>query len=306
MWFVRFLAICFLLVMMPLVPMIMALFPLVLFACSTWPSRPCSRPACRWMILLTLFGSFRIGEASNPGPHFEADVFTLGTFNPSGLRNKAHYFQTHMSDGDIWTVSETHFYGKDVSRFRAGLCASKSAHRYCIADRSSLKKCLISQSTWKGVAVLAKHPTRALPAGLPQHLQDSGRALLFTSLLGDVWLSGAVVYGEPNAHHYPAYQRNNEHLLHHVASHVCNLSSGPRFVSGDWNVSQNSLPAFDLLTHAGFRDIQDVALERWGQPIQSTCKGCTRRDFLYISPLNCKISLLVLRWCTMCGRTTLC
>ena len=147
-----------------------------------------------------------------------------------------------------------------------------------------MKKCLTSQSTWKGVAVLAKHPTRALPAGLPQHIQDSGRALLFTSLLGDVWISGAVVYGEPNAHHYPAYQRNNEHLLHHVASHICNLSSGPRFVSGDWNVSQNSLPAFDLLTHAGFRDIQDVALERWGHPIQSTCKGRTRRDFLYISP----------------------
>ena len=61
------------------------------------------------MILLTLFGSFRIGEASNPGPHFEADVFTLGAFNPSGLRNKAHYFQTHMSDGDIWTVLKPTF-----------------------------------------------------------------------------------------------------------------------------------------------------------------------------------------------------
>lgn len=142
MWFVRFLAICFLLVMMPLVPMIMALFPLVLFACSTWPSRPCSRPACRWMILLTLFGSFRIGEASNPGPHFEADVFTLGTFNPSGLRNKAHYFQTHMSDGDIWTVSETHFYGKDVSRFPSrAVClqiCSQVLHRRSVLSQEML------------------------------------------------------------------------------------------------------------------------------------------------------------------------
>ena len=74
-----------------------------------------------WVILLTLFGMFRIGEASNPGPcaQFEDFGFTLGTFNPTGMRDKAQYFHTHLSYGDVWTMSETHFYGKDVSRFRA-------------------------------------------------------------------------------------------------------------------------------------------------------------------------------------------
>ena len=208
----------------------------------------------------------------------------MGTFNPSGLRNKAQYFQSHLSFGDVWTVSETHFYGKDVSRFKAGLRTAGAEHRYCITDRPSLKRSLISSSSWKGVGVLAKHPTRAVPSSLPRDLQDSGRALIFSSLLGDAWVSGAVVYGEPNGHHYPAFMKNNERLLHHVVSHICNLSSGPRYVSGDWNVSQNALPAFSLLQQAGFRDLQDVALDRWGYQIEHTCKGRTRKDYFYISP----------------------
>ena len=133
----------------------------------------------RWIFLFALVSLIRVGEASNPGPsvHFDAHSFTLGTCNPSGLRNKAHYFQTHMSYGDLWTVAETHFFGKDVSRFRAGLCAAKSAHRYCITDRQATRKNLVSQTAWKGVAILAKHPTRAIPSNVPSHILDSGRAL---------------------------------------------------------------------------------------------------------------------------------
>ena len=241
----------------------------------------------RWQrtILVILFGMFPIGEASNPGPgsHFE-DTFMLGTFNPSGLRNKAQYVQSHLSDGDLWTVAETHFFGKDVSRFRAGLRAASSVHSYCITDMASTRKSLISQTSCKGVAVLSKHPTRAIPNGLPQHIRDSGRALLFASLFGDSWVSGAVMYGEPNSHLHPDFMRNNEHVLHHLAAHVCNLCSGPRFVAGDWNVEQDSLPAFEILRQAGFRDLQDVALAKFGISVQYTCKGRTRKDYMYISP----------------------
>ena len=73
------------------------LFPLV---CSMlWKEHGLwKRPARRcgfWLYVLAVFGMFRIGEATNPGPpaQFEADSFTLGTFNPSGLRNKSILFQ---------------------------------------------------------------------------------------------------------------------------------------------------------------------------------------------------------------------
>ena len=48
-------------------------------------------------------------------------------------------------------------------------------------------------------------------------------------------------------------------------------------------MSHGELPVFDLLQQAGFRDLQDVAEDRWGiQPVP-TCKFKTRKDFCFIS-----------------------
>ena len=238
------------------------------------------------LVLLLSAGLFRIGEASNPGPpvHFDDDLFHIGTFNPSGLRGKAPYIDAHLPLGDVWTISETHFFGRDLQSFRAGLRANKSSFKYCFSDTCSIKPKLLSQTSWKGVATLAKVPTRPVPAQLPQAVTDSGRALVFTSLIHDAWVTGGVVYGEPDGHNYPNHRANTEYLLHHVASHICHLSTGLRFISGDWNVESDELPVFDMLAQAGFRDVQDIALTLWGTPVQKTCKQRTRKDFLFLSP----------------------
>ena len=235
---------------------------------------------------MLILGLFRIGEASNPGPqvHFDDHLFHLGTFNPSGLRGKAQYIHAHLSHGDLWTISETHFFGKDLQSFRAGLRAANSKFRYCFSEACSLQSKLLSQTSWKGVAVASSAPTRPIPAQIPEGVADSGRCMIFTSLLRDAWVTGAVIYGEPDGHHYPNHAMNNEYMLHHVASHVCHLSSGLRFISGDWNAEFDSLPVFDLLAQAGFREVQDLALGCWGQPVQTTCKGRTRKDFMFLSP----------------------
>ena len=259
------------------------ILPLV-FSLRLVHTRPhCFRP---WWILFALLCNARIGEASNPGPaaQFEQVSFTLGTFNPSGLRNKSQYFSSQLPNGDVWAISETHFYGKDVSKFRASLRASNLDYKYCVTDQTSLKPCLMSQNAWKGVATIAKHPTRAVPSSLPRYVEDSGRALITSTLIDDSWVNGATVYGEPDGHLYPNHVRNNECLLHHAAAHICHLANGLRYVAGDWNVAQDSLPAFSMLEQAGFRDLQDVALARWGKPIEFTCKMATRKDFFYISP----------------------
>ena len=61
------------------------------------------------------------------------------------------------------------------------------------------------------------------------------------------------------------------------------LSTGPRVIAGDWNVSLGELPVFDMLRQAGFRDLQDVAEDRWGIAPVPTCKFKTRKDFCFIS-----------------------
>ena len=225
-----------------------------------------------------------MGEASNPGPDQFEDVFTLGCFNPTGLRNKSHFFTSELSMGDVWMISETHFYGKDVSKFRSGLKTAGAKHRYCVTDVASMKPCMISTNAWKGVAVVSRFPTRPIPSALPDCVQNSGRAILATTLVGDCWITGAVVYGEAESHLHPNHLRNTEFILHHAAAQICHLTKGFRYVAGDWNADQDSLPAFDILNRAGFRELQDVLLARWGLPIRPTCKNVTRKDFLYLSP----------------------
>ena len=245
---------------------------------------------CVWgkirVLLLILFWSdvCRLGEAANPGPpDGDSQHFVLGSFNPSGLRSKSHFVSSQLPDGDIWAISETHLDGRELSKFRRSLHSSASCFQYCVAGYPVDPRADCNRS-WKGVAILAKHPTRALPNTWPSAIMRSSRVVTTTTLLDDTWISGGVVYGEPNGHLYPEWKQNNEILLNAVASDICHLQIGPRFVAGDFNVESDSLPAFAILRSAGFKDVQEVAAERWAISPQFTCKGKTRKDFLFISP----------------------
>jgi hypothetical protein len=99
-----------------------------------------------------------------------------------------------------------------------------------------------------------------------------------------VWITGGVVYGEPESGTYPQQKQHNEELIHHVANQVCHLHQGPRFLAGDWNCEQHTLPpVFAMIEAAGFCDLQDLARDLWGRPVVNTCKQATRKDFCYVS-----------------------
>ena len=246
---------------------------------------PFCRPQFRslWGILILLFGC-RLGEASNPGP-MPDESFALGAFNPSGLTGKAPYIATHLAQGDIWAVSETHLCHKGAKDFKVGLHFAQSPFKYVVTGHHvPAQNSRSNIGHWRGVAVLSKFPTRALPTQGPTEVYGSCRALVSATLMHDVWITGGTVYGEPDGHLYPFHKQHNEFLLHEVASQVCALSVGPRFVAGDWNCTYGSIPVFDLLHNFGFKDVQDVAWERWGIQPKVTCKRKTRKDFLFLSP----------------------
>jgi len=247
--------------------------------------KPCCHTHTRflWGILILLFGC-RLGEASNPGP-LDDGSFVIGAFNPSGLPGKAPYVAAHLTHGDIWAVSETHLCKKGHNDFKAGLRFAQSPYKYFVSGHhvpGNTSKTHHGQ--WKGVALLSKHPTRALPIHGPVEVYESSRALVTATLLDEVWITGGVVYGEPDGHLYPHHQQHNEFLLQAVVSQVCGLSAGPRFVAGDWNCLPSSLPVFELLSSFGFRDIQDVAWDKWGFQPQVTCQKKTRKDYCFLSP----------------------
>ena len=235
----------------------------------------------RWTYLLVL-ACFRVGEAANPGP--DCHNFVLGAFNPSGLRDKAPYIVSHLAHGDIWAVSETHLCSQAILAFRSSIHFASGPFGYCVGGHPvPAQQNRTHHAAWRGVATLSKHPTRHVPTNIPPELLESSRIMVTTSLVHDVWVTGGVVYGEPESSTYPHQEAHNEVLLHHAASHVCNLARGPRYLAGDWNVSQHSLPAFDLLETAGFVELQDIACAKWGLPIHNTCKQATRKDFCYVS-----------------------
>eukprot|EP00435_Cladocopium_sp_Y103_P012729 s322_g3.t1 len=236
-------------------------------------------------MLLIWSSCCRLGEAANPGPQDldHASSFTIGAFNPSGLRGKAHFVSTHMAQGDIWAVSETHLDAKSLGDFRLSLKCSNSPLKYHVAG-----KCVGARASgshaWKGVSVLSRHPTRRLVPSWSSDIENTSRVLLTTTMLQDVWVSGGVIYGEPDGHLYPNHKEHNEALVQAVSAHVGQLLVGPRYIAGDFNETEGSLSAFDGLRAMGFLDLQELALKWWGRPLQSTCKNRTRKDFVFVSP----------------------
>ena len=241
-------------------------------------------PKSRVVAVFVLFSFIRIGEALNPGPpapDFAAE-FVLGIANPTGLRNKGPFVASQMAHGDVWMFSETHLCTRELQAFNTSLKFSQSPFQpllggFPVPDSSD------QAGRWKGVGVLSKTPVRHVPQDWPDAISRSSRAMLFTTLVDDLWLTGGVVYGEPDSKLYPTRLENNEALLQAVASSVCFLSTGPRVIAGDWNVDSGDLPVFDLLEQAGFRDLQDLAEDRWGITPVPTCKFKTRKDFCFIS-----------------------
>lgn len=90
-------------------------------------------------------------------------------------------------------------------------------------------------------------------------------------------------FGEPPGQLHPEARENTETLTSAVFDAVI-ATSGIRLVAGDFNFQKDQLDVFKLLQQQGFRDLQDIAWERWAAQPQSTCKGKTRKDFCYISP----------------------
>ena len=234
------------------------------------------------MIILFCFTS--IGEAFNPGPSPVdfASEFVLGISNPTGLRNKAPYIASHMAYGDLWLFSETHLCTRELQAFNAGLKFARSPFQPMIGG-FPVPDSPDNTGKWKGVSALSRTPVRPIPHDWDLAICRSSRALAFTTLIDDLWLTGGVVYGEPDSKMYPDRLANTEALLQAVVATVGFMSTGPRVIAGDWNVDYGELPVFDLLESAGFKDLQDLAAERWGILPAPTCKSKTRKGYCFIS-----------------------
>ena len=252
--------------------------------------RPVRWPA-RWLGLLLLGWSCRIGEAAVPGPANEGyDVaggndevtFQIGVCNVNGLADKAHYFADLQED--LWCVSETHLSLSGKRTFGRMMKRQAGHYPFMVFGHDVLPRSVVSDiGRWSGVGTVSRWPTHRLPHDWEPLLHSTGRINVSTSFIFGRWISGCVVYGTPvGPTHDNARQKTNG-LIHAAVARVLQLS-GPRYVGGDFNHDHDCLESVELLRKVGFVDVQDLNMMHHGIPPVATCRGKTRRDFLFVSP----------------------
>ena len=228
---------------------------------------------CLWALFLSLWG---VGEALTPGPEF-----TIGVANMNGFNNKA--FGLADSPVDSWILSETHLTKGGIATFRSNLRQSGSSYSAFIHGCPVAQRSVTSEiGQWSGVGVLSRFPSRRLPHSWPDVAYNSGRLLCSGFCAKGVWISGVTLYGTPTGPTHVNGREVADELLGLALDRVLQLA-GPRFIAGDFNHDVDRLSTITKMERLGFRDIQDLHAERTGQLPVATCRGKTRRDYLFVS-----------------------
>lgn len=110
----------------------------------------------------------RVGEASHPGPARVPSTWSLGIFNPSGLRSKIDALA--FLPGDIWLGSETHLTQDGFRAVKRGLRSLQSPYRYAVSGAFCPIRTSGGAGMHQGVISISKFPARNLPHAIPDDL----------------------------------------------------------------------------------------------------------------------------------------
>ena len=234
-----------------------------------------------WIALLS---SVRFGEACHPGPSW-----TLGLCNINGLSSKVGFFQDVVCD--TWLLCETHLTAPGKRSFAHALRGLQSPYVNLVHGHPVMPRSEASDvGQWTGVGVVSTCPLRSLPHSWPDHVYKCSRLVCTASLHHHVWVSGCVIYGPPGGPTHPKARETTDHLVQLCIDRMLQ-SVGPRYIAGDLNHDLERLKTSEQLAKLGFRDIQDVHAAKTGVWPCATCRGKTRRDFLFMSPELCDLFL---------------
>ena len=264
--------------------------PIPVSSCNFVSHRSFTKPF--WLIV-GLFLCVRIGEAKVPGPpspdRSNPDLqsseshltWSLGTCNPSGLPNKAHLIA--HSPIDVWAIAETHLSSQGARLFKRQLSLEQSGYKWCVTGHPVVPRSTLSNhGSWSGVAIVSRHPSRQLPHAWPDHVFETSRIVCGTTFLNNFWLTGVSLYGLPVGPTHPQAKAKTN-LLVEAAINRLLLQDGPRYLAGDFNQDLSDLPSIQLLLSKHFVEVQDLFYYKTGILPRPTCKGKTRRDYLFIS-----------------------
>ena len=236
--------------------------------CCHCPLELQARPAVERSV--ALLGE-RLGEASHPGPAH----FSISAANPTGINNKFDLISMLLAG--IYGFSETHLAQIGLQRFRAALRRS-SNFKFVPGAPVALRACSEISGMYAGVGFLSSFPTRTVPCDWDPSLYATGRIAACSFFIQPVWVLGVTLCG------YATGRERTADLVTAAFDRVLAQPTGPRFVSGDFNLTLEEVPHLDLLRQHGFRELQEVAQIKFGRDPVNTCKQATRKDFVFLSP----------------------
>lgn len=235
---------------------------------------------CFW---ICLFSQFRFGEASHPGPRQEVpDSWQIGIFNPTGLANKVD--QVITLPGECWFGCETHLTQLGFKKFCTGLRALDCRFRFVHPGAFCPYRSTPEVGTYSGVVALSSQPIRPLPHNFDEQLFASARLQVYGGNFFGQWVQCGVVYGYPDSAQHLQRSYQTEVLLDAVITRIAEQAVGPRVICGDLNHGPGELHQLSRLYDLGFRELQDLALTRWGIPVRATGKGAQNIDQVWVSP----------------------
>eukprot|EP00438_Fugacium_kawagutii_P015307 Skav221896 [mRNA] locus=scaffold1395:707190:712031:+ [translate_table: standard] len=239
-----------------------------------------------WAILL-LSIQLRIGEAEHPGPNASSDFITIGAINPTGLLHKGSSIPSLPgTDASIWGVSETQLSAPGIRRFKDELRYHAKSFSMFHSAPAPLRTHSFGAIAGKpvGTAFVTNVPSRSLAPSWTREDWNQSRFALNTFLVHQHWVHGAVLYGKAHLAESQAVKDETNRLLQILVDRLATQMQGKRFIMGDFNQLDGSLPATKFLYDQGWREIQDLHHSKTGQAPLPTCKGKTRKDFVWLSP----------------------
>lgn len=218
----------------------------------------------------------------HPGPNGD-EMWSLGIINPTGLAGKSSSIKS--LDCGIYGVAESHLTAIGISRFRSELAHTSSQFKYTAGAPAPPKVRSVKSTGGKhtGVGFLTSFPCRPLMVGWNQEIWETGRVHAAQFLVNQTWITGGVAYGWALNAESQAVRDQTNQLLQELSKQVL-PQAGPRFVCGDFNQVPDKLAEPKVWEEAGWMEIQNWAQHHWNIEPSMTCKGKTRKDFLYLSP----------------------
>ena len=220
-------------------------------------------------------------EALNPGPQL---CITFG--NPTGVRGKEHVLYS-MNRG-IHNLAETHL----ASPGRLAACgmlrawANRDQRRLRLLPGAPIPLRARSNTTgiWSGVWQSADVPYSRINLQWPQDEFRLGRVQAANFQVGHHHILGVVLYAWSPGPTWPRAREATRTLLQFLTNEIVLGSQGCRYISGDFNGTEEDYPELQHWIAAGWQEIQQLQLNCHGDLPSPTCKGRTSPDRIYVSP----------------------